>query len=104
MVAVAGVTAMAVIVFPGPTLTPPHPRLNKDTASRSVKSAQLDKTTLEAFIIGRQAPQQFSELSIEEFRSRSPTPNGLPDPPLGSFDRNRVIAAYANWFVVESCF
>jgi hypothetical protein len=56
MLAVAGVTAMAVIVFPVPTLETPHPRLNKDTESRSVKRAELDRATLEAFIIGNISP------------------------------------------------
>jgi hypothetical protein len=51
MLAVAGVTTMAIIVFPLPTLKPPHPKLSRDTASRSVKRAQLDTTTLEALII-----------------------------------------------------
>jgi hypothetical protein len=51
MLAVAGVTTMAVIFFPGPTLKPPHPRLNRDTASTKVKRAQLDTATLEALFI-----------------------------------------------------
>jgi hypothetical protein len=59
MLAVAGVTAMAVNFFPAPTLMPPHPRLNKDTESRSVKRAKLDRTALAAFIIKIPAPRKF---------------------------------------------
>jgi hypothetical protein len=55
MLAVAGVTAMAVIVFPALPPKPPHPRLNKDTESRTVKRTHLERATLEVFIIGKRS-------------------------------------------------